>query len=86
MTSFNVTAPSGTSLVGNCPEWIVESPTITNNQVTTVGPFGVVYFDDAFAGTVKKAQLDGGNATLITMVRTGSFWRHRRSWVRALSR
>jgi hypothetical protein len=46
-------------------------PSIDNNQPTTLGPFGVVYFDDAFAGTVKKAQLDGGSATLITMVQNG---------------
>jgi hypothetical protein len=28
MTSFNITAPSGTSLVGNCAEWIVGSPKV----------------------------------------------------------
>jgi hypothetical protein len=71
MTSFNVRAPSGTSLVGNCAEWIVESPLI-NNQQTTIGPFGVVYFDSAFAATVNNLTLDGGKADkLWTMVQSG---------------
>jgi hypothetical protein len=71
MTSFNIDAPSGTSLVGNCAEWIVESPTVGGTQ-TTVGPYGIVYFDDAFASTSNRASLDGGNANkLYDMVQSG---------------
>src|SRR2546429_5930298 len=33
-TSFNITAPSGTSLVGNCAEWIVETPNVGGNPTT----------------------------------------------------
>jgi hypothetical protein len=58
-------------LVGSSAEWIVEAPTVGGIQ-QTVGPFGVVYFDNAFAQTDNKVSLDGGQAdTLYTMVQSG---------------
>jgi hypothetical protein len=65
-TSFNITAPSGTTLVGNCAEWIVETPSV-GGQPTTLPDYGVVYFDDGLAS--QKAGLAYANlGTPITLV------------------
>jgi Peptidase A4 family len=47
-TSFNITAPSGTTLRGNSAEWIVETPSVGGNP-TVLPDYGVVYFDDGIA-------------------------------------
>jgi Peptidase A4 family len=65
--SFNITAPSGTTLQGNCAEWIVETPSVGGNP-TTLPDYGVVYFDSAFAGEKNGGSLDGFNGTPITLV------------------
>jgi hypothetical protein len=67
LTSFSITAPRGTTLVGNCAEWIVEAPTVGGNQATPPD-YGVVYFDEAIAGTRNRAVLNAFNATPIDMV------------------
>jgi hypothetical protein len=36
-TSFTITAPSGTTLAGNCAEWIVERPTAATTVTMTGG-------------------------------------------------
>jgi hypothetical protein len=66
-TSFSITAPKGTTLVGNCAEWIVEAPTVGGQQ-STPPDYGVVYFDEAIAGTKKGALLNAFNAVPIDMV------------------
>ncbi|MHB8959413.1 MAG: G1 family glutamic endopeptidase [Candidatus Limnocylindrales bacterium] len=66
-TSFTKTAPSGTTLVGNCAEWIVEAPTVNGNQ-SALPAYGLVYFDECVAGTKKGATLHGGQGTPISMV------------------
>jgi hypothetical protein len=53
-TSFNFTAPSGTKLVGNCAEWIVEAPTVNGAQ-SAIADFGEVFF------SVCEAFLTNGN-------------------------
>ena len=72
MTTFSVHPPAtGTALVGNSAEWVVEAPLINNVQ-SVPGHFGVVFFDNAFAGTAANASLDGGQADdLISMVQNG---------------
>ena len=65
--SFNITAPSGTTLAGNCAEWIVETPSV-GGQPTTLPDYGVVYFDDALAGLKNGGSLDGFSGTPITLV------------------
>ena len=66
-TSFTKTAPSGTHLVGNCAEWIVEAPTVNGGQ-SALARYGDVYFDECIAGTKNHALLHGGDGDLITMV------------------
>jgi hypothetical protein len=65
--SFAVTAPSGTSLVGNCAEWIVESLEIDTN-VPELASYGAVYFDACTAGTVKGGLLQAGDGHTINML------------------
>lgn len=69
--SFSVTAPNGTALVGNCAEWIVETPSVGGNP-TTLPDYGVVYFDDALAGERNGGSLDGFGGTPITLVNSAS--------------
>jgi hypothetical protein len=66
-TSFTKTAPSGTSLVGNCAEWIVEAPTVNGGQ-SALAKYGDVYFDSCIAGTSKRNLLYAGKGDAITMV------------------
>jgi hypothetical protein len=66
-TSFSKTAPSGTSLVGNCAEWIVEAPTVGGGQ-SRLARYGDVYFDEGVAATKNGTLLHPGTGTPITMV------------------
>jgi hypothetical protein len=66
-TSFTKTAPAGTTLVGNCAEWIVEAPTVNGGQ-SALARYGDVYFDECIAGTKNHHLLYGGDGDLITMV------------------
>jgi len=70
-TSFTKTAPAGTSLVGNCAEWIVEAPTVGGGQ-SALAKYGLVYFDLCLAGTNDAASLNAGHGTPITMVDGGN--------------
>jgi hypothetical protein len=65
--SFQATAPSGTSLVGNSAEWVVERLEIDTNT-PELARYGDVYFDEANAGTVGGATLQGGSGNVIEMV------------------
>ncbi len=49
-TAFGVVAPSGTSLAGNCAEWIVERPAF-NGVFSTLADYGEMNFKDCSAGT-----------------------------------
>jgi hypothetical protein len=59
-TSLSFTAPSGTSLVGNSAEWVVEAPTVGGQQ-SAMADYGEVFFSvcEAFAGTI------GGGGTTV---------------------
>lgn len=59
-TSLSFTAPSGTSLTGNCAEWVVEAPTVGGQQ-SAMADYGEVFFSvcEAFAGTI------GGGGTTV---------------------
>ena len=65
--AFNVTAPDGARLEGNCAEWIVEAPSVGGNA-TTLPDYGVVYFDDALAGERNGGSLDAFTGSAITLV------------------
>jgi hypothetical protein len=74
-TSFTVTAPAGTTLVGNCAEWIVERPSV-NGSLSELANYGLVYFDEGYASFATGAPgsnqnstgIDLGAGTFLTMV------------------
>jgi Peptidase A4 family len=70
-TSFVFNAPSGTSLVGNCAEWIVEAPTVGGQQ-SSMADYGEVFFSvaEAFLGTLGGGgggTVNAGTGDVITM-------------------
>ncbi len=67
-TSFSITAPKGTTLVGNSAEWVVERPTI-NGSLASLTDTKAVYFDEGIAGLsgTPFTILDLGSGTPITM-------------------
>jgi hypothetical protein len=67
-TSFQITAPSGTTLVGNCAEWIVEAPTV-NNQQAKLANYGEVNLLNCTAEYINGgAALQSGSGDNINMV------------------
>jgi Peptidase A4 family len=72
-TSFTITAPAGTTLVGNVAEWIVERPTIGGN-VASLTDYDIVWFDECLAGWAAGGVIgidDLASATPITMTGNG---------------
>ena len=67
-TSFSITAPKGTALVGNSAEWIVERPTI-NGSVASLTDTKAVYFDEGIAGLTGApfTVVNLGSGTAVTM-------------------
>jgi hypothetical protein len=66
-TSLALTAPAGTTLVGNCAEWIVEAPTVGGQQ-SSFADYGEVVFTNADGATVAGAVVDGGTGDNINAV------------------
>jgi hypothetical protein len=77
-TSFTVTAPEGTNLVGNSAEWIVERPTLISGNssfLPALANYSLVYFDECYAyyatgapgSTQSETEIDFGSATFLTM-------------------
>jgi len=64
--SFALNAPPGTTLKGNCAEWIVERPDI-NGNITMLPHYGAVYFDSCLAFAPRQ-MIDLSSALLLTMV------------------
>lgn len=69
-TSFGFNAPAGTTLVGNCAEWIVEAPTVSGAQ-SSIADYGEVFFSVCEAVTEKGTTLYGGTGDNINMVAGG---------------
>ena len=69
-TSLSFTAPAGTSLAGNCAEWVVEAPTVGGQQ-SAMADYGEVFFSvcEAFAGTIGRGgtTVNGGTGDNINM-------------------
>lgn len=69
-TSVGLTAPAGTTLVGNCAEWIVEAPTVDGAQ-SSMADYGQVFFSvcEAFLGTIGSGgtTVNGGTGDNINM-------------------
>jgi len=66
-TSFAFNAPSGTTLVGNCAEAVVERPEINGVQAQ-LPRYGEVFFDDVVAYTANGLSCPIGLGTPISMV------------------
>jgi hypothetical protein len=62
---FHATPPSGTQLVGNSAEWIVEA--LSSQIGFTLAKFDTVQFTDCNAGTVSGATVQSGSGGLIDM-------------------
>ncbi len=71
-TSVNLhfTAPSGTTLQGNCAEWVMERPLI-NGQTANLPRYGHVTFTNCLACTNDKTY-DGSTATPTSMVNSSN--------------
>jgi hypothetical protein len=72
-TTFTITAPQGTTLVGNSAEWIVERPTV-NGSVASLTDYDVMFFDACIAGYSNGRTLgisSAGSATPVTMTGNG---------------
>jgi Peptidase A4 family len=69
-TSFAVSAPAGTTLMGNCAEWIVEAPRVDGSQ-SALARYGEVYFDECIAETGKSGLLFGGQGHQMFMIDGG---------------
>jgi Peptidase A4 family len=69
-TSFVITAPGNTQLVGNSAEWVVERPEV-NGVLAKLADYGSVFFfnADAYDGS---DLLDAGNGNNIDMTEDGS--------------
>ncbi len=69
-TNASLTAPSGTKLIGNCAEWIVEAPTVNGGQ-SALADYGEVFFSVCEAFTNTGATVDGGTQNNINMTAGG---------------
>jgi len=70
-TSFGFNAPTGTKLVGNCAEWIVEAPTVDGAQ-SAVADYGEVFFSVCEAVTTSGTTVNGGTGDNINMTSGGN--------------
>jgi len=69
--SVGLTAPAGTTLVGNCAEWIVEAPTVGGAQ-SAMADYGEVFFNVCEAVTQKGVTVNGGTGNNINMTAGGN--------------
>ena len=69
-TTVHLTAPSGTTLQGNCAEWIMERPGI-NGQLANLPEYGHVAFSDCVACSGDKS-FDGSQAQVANMTEAGA--------------
>ena len=69
-TSYTITAPTGTKLVGNSAEWIVETPGI-NGQLAQMPDYGEVFFSNCQAGLTNGTTVNGGTGNNINLVQGG---------------
>ena len=70
-TSFGITAPANTKLVGNSAEWIVEAPTVGGAQ-SALADYGEVFFSVCEAVTNTGVTVNGGTGNNINLIAGGS--------------
>jgi hypothetical protein len=68
--TFQVTAPTGTMLSGNCSEWIVEAPGI-DGAPSTLADYDVVTFVDCSSTANDGSMIQSGSGRLLDMSRNG---------------
>jgi hypothetical protein len=70
-TSFVIEAPAGTTLVGNCAEWVVERP-LVNGAESMLADYGEVFFSGCDAGLYSGSGdlqvIGGGTQVHIDMI------------------
>jgi hypothetical protein len=70
-TSFVIEAPSGTTLVGNCAEWVVERPLVSGVE-SMLADYGEVFFSGCDAGLYSGSGdlqvIGGGTQVHIDMI------------------
>jgi hypothetical protein len=69
-TSFSFSAPSGTKLVGNSAEWIVEAPTVGGAQ-SSIADYGEVFFSVCEAFLTNGTTVNGGSGDNINLTANG---------------
>lgn len=69
-TSYTITAPSGTQLVGNSAEWIVETPTV-NGVLAQMPDYGEVFFSTCEAYLTNGSGVNGGTGNNINLAQNG---------------
>jgi hypothetical protein len=70
-TSYQITAPSGTELLGNSAEWVVETP-IVGGVLTEMPDYGQVFFSTCEAYLTNGSAVGGGTGNAINLVRNGT--------------
>ncbi len=73
--SLNFSAPSGTQLLGNSAEWIIESPTV-GGDLATLPTYGLSYFSGSSSTTGSANVRTPGSATsvAISLERSGTLY------------
>ncbi len=66
-TQFRIVAPGGTTLTGNCAEWIVERPKV-GGVVSHLADYGVIHFSEARATTDAGSPIPVNSGQEIVMV------------------
>jgi hypothetical protein len=69
--SYQITAPSGTTLVGNSAEWIVETP-VVNGALTNMPDYGQVFFSTCEAYLTNGSVVNGGTGNNINLVQNNT--------------
>jgi hypothetical protein len=70
-TSYQITAPSGTKLAGNCAEWIVETPTV-GGALTQMPDYGEVFFSTCEGYLTNGQVVNGGTGNNINLSQNGT--------------
>jgi hypothetical protein len=69
--SVQQTAPPGTTLVGNCAEWIMEDPDWDGSEAP-FPDYGAEFFYDCQTGTAKGSEQNLSSATFLNLVEGGT--------------
>ena len=80
--TFGVTAPTGTTLVGSCAEWIVERPSF-GGVLSQLANYNSVTFQEAFGGTNDAYRCPAGEKLIYHYTNEEDDQQLRRYWTNA---